>query len=550
MPLENQSEPRSASSNGLFVFLLVVCGSILGLGVLARFSAGSVVDDAYMFVRYADRVLSEGRLAWNPGGEATYGPTSCLYLAIVACVRTFATENAAFTAALSSLTAGLCFLGLLFGLIWRYADVPRVGKRLLTLAAFFTIAASAHDVASHFVSGMDTTFALAFLTAYIWIGKSNECTWSWAGTLWMGLWGGLAFFARPDLLIYSFIVPASMVVFGSDSRRMRHGLWILGLTAAVAGGQVWFASTCFNSPLPLSFYAKGLTLYSSHFVEQYRLVPIVEGLSYLASYWYLFLIIGSDLAFNFRAWRSRVSAVEKGLLVATFLFLMYYLFFVLQIMPSPQRFYYPTLPALLFLATKGAVRLVERVPETVRREISAAAFPVHMFLAFVMLGCLLPSALTVSRGVGSRVYRENLLNFDIYANYRERLSAYWFRLDAFSRLPDDLVIATTEVGCPAAMNPEKQIVDLTGLNERAFAQEGFSADRLFETYRPDLIYMPNPHYRGMIEQIANHPHFVENYAHFPASALGAAMGIALRRESGYFPLMHDIISGRTGHEEN
>ncbi|MDE2887845.1 MAG: hypothetical protein OXR72_06490 [Gemmatimonadota bacterium] len=550
MPVANRITPILSLRKGAYVFALVICGSILGLGVLARFSAGSVVDDAYMFVRYADHVLSDGRLAWNPGGEATYGPTSLLYLAVVACMRTFATENAAFTAALSSLTAGLCFLGLLFGLIWRYADVTRTGKRLLILAAFFAIAASAHDVASHFVSGMDTTFALAFLTAYIWIGKSNERTWSWSGGLWMGLWGGLAFFARPDLLIYSFLVPASMVVFGSDSTRVRHGLWILGLTAAVAGGQAWFASACFNSPLPLSFYAKGLTLYSSYFVEQYRLVPYVEGLSYLASYWYLFLIIGSDLAFNFRAWRFRVSAVEKGLLVATCMFLVYYLFFVLQIMPSPQRFYYPTLPALLFLATQGAVRLVERIPETVRREFSAAASPVYVFMVFLMLGCLLPSALTVSRGVGSRVYRGNLLNFDIYANYRERLSAYWFRLDVFSRLPDDLVIATTEVGCPAAMNPDKQIVDLTGLNETDFAHEGFSADRLFETYRPDLIYMPNPHYRGMIAQIANHPHFVENYAHFPASALGAAMGIALRRESGHYPQMHDIISGRTRHEEN
>ncbi len=550
MPLANRPAPRFSLQKCAFVFALVICGSILGLGVLARFSAGSVVDDAFMFVRYADLVLSEGRLAWNPGGEATYGPTSLLYLAVVAGVRIFATENAAFTAALSSLTAGLCFLGLFFGLIWRYADAPRRGKRLLILAAFFTIAASAHDVASHFVSGMDTTFALAFLTAYIWIGKSNESAWSRAGSLWMGLWGGLAFFARPDLLIYSFIVPASIVVFGSDSTRVRHGLWILGLTAAVAGGQAWFASACFNSPLPLSFYAKGLTLYSSYFIEQYRLVPYVEGLSYLASYWYLFLIIGSDLVFNFRAWRSSVSAVDKGLLVATCLFLMYYLLFVLQIMPSPQRFYYPTLPALLYLAAQGAVRLVARIPETVRREITAAATPVHVFLVFLMLGCLLPSALTVSKGVGSRVYRGNLLNFDIYDNYRERLSSYWFGLDVFSRLPDDLVIATTEVGCPAAMNPEKQIVDLTGLNETEFAHEGFSADRLFETYRADLIYMPNPHYRGMIEQIVNHRHFVENYAHFPASTLGAGMGIALRRDSEYYPPMHDIISSRTGREAN
>ena len=544
MPLAacKSTSPPVPLSKGAFVFALAVCGSILGLGVLSRFSAGAVLDDAFMFVRYADRVLSEGRMAWNPGGEATYGPTSCLYLGVVVGVRIFAPGNAAFTAGLSSLIAGVCFLVLLAGLFRRYTDAPRGGERLLILAAFFSIAASAYDTASHFVSGMDTTFALAFLTAYLWIGKWHECTRSRAGVLWMGLWGGLAFFARPDLLIYSFLIPASMVVFGSDSRMVRHGVWILGITAVVASGQVWLASACFNSPLPLSFYAKGMGLYSDFLVEQYRLVPLVEGLSYLASYWYLFLIIGADLAFNFDAWRYRVSAVDRGLLVATCLFLLYYLLFVLQIMPSPQRFYYPTLPALLFLAAQGAVRLVERMPGAIRREISGTSKSVRILAAFLLLGCLFPGALSVCRAVGSQVYRGNLLNFDIFDNYEKRLSAYWFGLDAFSRLPDDLVIATTEVGRPAAMNPEKRIVDLTGLNETGFAHAGFSADRLFQTCRPDLIYMPHPHYRGMIEQIANHPHFVEHYAHFPASTLGAVMGVALRRDSEYFSLMHDIVN--------
>ncbi len=538
------TSPLVPLPRGAFVFALAVCWSILGLGVLSQFSAGSVLDDAFMFVRYADRVLSEGRVAWNPGGEATYGPTSCLYLGVVLGVRIFAPDNAAFTAGLSSLTAGICFLCLLVGLFRRYTDAPPAGERLLILAAFFSIAASAHDTASHFVSGMDTTFALVFLTAYIRIGKWHECTRSRAGALWMGLWGGLAFFARPDLLIYSFLVPASMVVFGSDSRMVRHGVWILGLTAAAIGGQVWFASAYFNSPLPLSFYAKGLWLYSDFLVEQYRLVPLVEGLSYLASYWYLFLIVGADLAFNFGAWRCRVSAVDKGLLVATCLFLLYYLLFVLQIMPSPQRFYYPTLPALLFLAAQGAVRLVERIPDAIRREVSGSSKSVRIFAAFLLLGCLFPSALSVSRAVGSQIYKGNLLNFDIFDSYKKRLSTYWFGLDAFSRLPDDLVIVTTEVGRPAAMNPEKRIVDLTGLNEARFAHAGFSADRLFQTYRPDLIYMPHPHYKGMIEQIANHPHFVEHYEHFSASALGAVMGVALWRDSEYFSRMHDIVKGR------
>ncbi|WP_437649350.1 hypothetical protein [Sorangium sp. So ce362] len=82
---------------------------------------------------------------------------------------------------------------------------------------------------------------------------------------------------------------------------------------------------------------------------------------------------------------------------------------------------------------------------------------------------------------------------------------YWFAIDRVSTLPDDLVMATTEVGMLGAMNLEKTIVDLAGLNDRRFALEPFSADRLFEAYKPDLIYMPHPHYVKMIDDLGAHP---------------------------------------------
>ncbi|MDP6777923.1 MAG: hypothetical protein QGI83_14290, partial [Candidatus Latescibacteria bacterium] len=66
-----------------FGLVLAASLTVLGFGILARLSAGFVLDDAFMFVRYADRLLADGRLAWNPGGESTYGPTSLLYLAVV-----------------------------------------------------------------------------------------------------------------------------------------------------------------------------------------------------------------------------------------------------------------------------------------------------------------------------------------------------------------------------------------------------------------------------------------------------------------------------------
>lgn len=355
-------------------------------------------------------------------------------------------------------------------------------------------------------------------------------------------WSG--FSARPDLLLYSFIVPISIAVSGSDFRTKRDGLLVLGLTAVAVGVQIFFAWRYFNSPLPLSFYAKGARLYGEFLVAQYRFIPVVEFLSYAASYWYLGVLIGADLIFNFKEWKARVSALEKGFLAATGLFVLYYLFFVLQIMPYHQRFYYPTLPAILFLAAQSAVRLSAKLPQSARRELRISSRAARLLTTLFLLGFLFPAALSVSRAIGSQLYKGQFLHFDILDDYRRRGYTYWFRLDAFSALPDDLVMATTEVGIPAAMNPQKTIVDLSGLNETNFVRNGFSADYLFQNYQPDLIYMPHPHYQRTIEQISGHPHFVQSYEYFPASVLGVKMGVALKRDSRYHSEMRAIVKGR------
>ena len=308
-----------------FSFAITVCCAIISLGILSQFAASFVLDDAFMFVRYADNVLAGAKMSWNPAGEATYGLTSWLFLGVVLPVRFFLPEHPALTAGVSSLLCGIAFLVLLTILLKRCTEAgPAVG-RLLIAMAFFSLAASIYYLAGHFVGGMDTAFAFAFLTAYILIGKWHEQNPGVSSIACMGLWGGLAFSARPDLLLYSFIVPISIAVSGPDFRTKRDGLLVLGLTAVAVGVQIFFAWRYFNSPLPLSFYAKGARLYGEFLVAQYRFIPVVEFLSYAASYWYLGVLIGADLIFNFKEWKARVSALEKGLLAATGLFVLYYL---------------------------------------------------------------------------------------------------------------------------------------------------------------------------------------------------------------------------------
>ena len=521
--------------------VLTACSVVFFVGILSQFGASFILDDAFIFVRYAGNLIADARMTWNPGGETTYGITSSLFLGIVVPLRLFLPGQPALNAGLSSLLCGILSLALLALLFLRYTDAGRDVRRLLTVLAFCSLASSIYYLAGHFTGGMDTTFAAAFLTAYIIFARRCESKPGPATTVWLGLWGGLAFSARPDLMLYAFLVPTAIALCSANLRCRKNGRLILLLTAAVAAGQIFLAWRYFDSPLPLSFYAKGTRLYGDFLIAQYRFLPAVELLTYLASYWYLWALVGADILLNSRHWTSRGAAVEKGLLAATGLYLLYYLFFVVQIMPYHQRFYYPTLPALLFLAAQSAARLLERIPPALRRELQPSSGSGRLLATLFLLGLLFPAALTVGRNLGSQFHKGNFLNFDIVEDYQKRGSSYWFALDQISRLPDDLVLATTEVGLPAAMNPGKTIVDLAGLNETTFVHHGFSAAHMFDKYHPDLLYMPHPHYQKITEQISGHPYFISHYECFPASSLGTDMDLALWRDSRYYATLRALV---------
>ena len=80
-------------------------------------------------------------------------------------------------------------------------------------------------------------------------------------------------------------------------------------------------------------------------------------------------------------------------------------------------------------------------------------------------------------------------------------------LDRYAELPDDLVVATTEVGVLGASMPNKTVIDLAGLNTAQFAKQAFDPSALFATRRPDVIYMPHWHYVEMNEALKRDPTF-------------------------------------------
>jgi hypothetical protein len=264
---------------------------------------------------------------------------------------------------------------------------------------------------------------------------------------------------------------------------------------------------------------------------------------FVRSYWPLMLLALHQVLSRRRHLRETGSLIDVGVLGATLTVAAYHLFVALPVMSFSQRFLYPTLPALFFLATRGLGGLASELKdtlETLDRRLRALALcgamvPLLMFV--VPKGQKF--AMQTVREWAQRHYR-----FDMARYGTSKHAGQWVSVSEISRLPDTLVVATTEVGLPGALNPRQAVIDLAGLNERLFAHQRFSADKLFSVYAPDVIYMPHPDYADMRKGLRKHP-AMRGYDLYEREELPkGAMPIALRRDSPHFEALDRIIEGR------
>ena len=515
--------------------------AVLGAGALGGFSAAGPWDDAYMFSRYAENVLAHHTIAWQPGGEPSWGLTSLLHLAVVLGIRLAAGPQPALTLTLASLAAGAIFLAALLHLVLRYSGAPEAAGWLM-IGVATVIATCVQDVAPHLVSGMDTAFALAFVTVFLLLLARYEASPGWRPALLAASWGGFAFLARPDLLPYAAGIPAVMALLARAAPRRRQAVAMFAIVVGMTVIEVLLGWAYFKSPLPLPFYAKSLPLYGEAIVrEHYRFLSVRELGHFLESYWIFLAVLAVGWLGSGRAWWRGASPLEKGVLVATVVFLGYYACCVLQIMGFHRRFYYPALPGMALLATRAASRLLARARVWPGGDTRPAAWTIGPRVAALVAVILLPQSILVVERLVREAEARRIGSFDLVRHYRENYGRWWFKLDEVSRLPDDLVIATTEVGLPAALNPRKMIIDLAALNEREFAHHGLTADRIFARYHPDLVYLPHPDYRELIADIAAAPAFASAYDVYDAARLPAGMGLALRRDSRHYTAMRHIV---------
>lgn len=546
-----KSQPSEKTSNHpqrFFKFAALLAILLMTFRLLALYLLPGptpyVFDDSFMFVRYADNLIHEGRIAWNPRGEPTYGLTSPLYLLVIIPLRLIFTHNPVLTVTLSSSISGLIFLILLGFLLHRHIRAGNTVKWLSIAFVFWSLALARESLLLHFLTGMDTLFALAYITVFIYLSKQQEKNPGQASTLIISIFGGFAYFIRPDLLLYTLLVPVFQILCAKDKQQRNMGWLSLATMIGLTVIQMTAAFLYFHTPVPLPFYAKALRSYQNFDTTRYRAVPFMRLYEFCYYYRFLFIVIGFDLMLNFKRRVREISSVEKALFVSTGLYLLYFTFGVLQIMSFFQRFYYPALPAIVMLAAQSFVSIANSIPSSLKEAVKRTHRNHWRLASLLLLALLIPD--TKSRNlwldIQSHERRIDRLNTKDEYSSRAFNRLFWRDLDRFSTLPDDLVIATTEVGHPAEFNPHKTVIDLAGLNETDFALHPFTPERLFAKYQPDLFYMPHPDYRGMNASLLNYPRLLQEYELFPARGRqDSELAIALWRKSRYYLQMRQIV---------
>lgn len=501
-------------------------------------------DDAFMFVRYADNFLNFHTISWNPPTPC-YGLTSPLFLLVVLPLRLILPHNALLTATLASLLPTLLFFALLVRLVWTQIQASPLAR---ALGLLFVLATLVHSsLAWHVWTGMETLFSLAWLTLLIELSLRLQNHPRRLTAALLTLLGALTVTVRPDLLAYAGALLGALALWGETPELRRLARWSLGFFALLLVLWLLVAQWTLGSALPLPFFVKFLKNYENFAEDVYRLRRWKHLYAFLAEMRALLLVALLVAGLALRR-RLQVTATHRGLWIGSALFVLYAAK-ILPIMGGHERFYFPCVPALAFLAADAVAQAWDRALAPTLAQVLDRLEPRHRLLLPWMLPLLAGIwvfpllAETTNQLHGDLPRVPPVLSFDERTEYLASGQRHWYGLARLAALPDDVVIAATEIGRPGSLAPRKKVIDMAGLQEAAFARQPFRVEKLMELYQPDWIYMPHEDYRGMVKQIETSAAFAAAYEYHQRTDLCpiASFGVALRRSSPHFAQMQEVL---------
>lgn len=435
-------------------------------------------DDAFMFWRYALNLREGFGMAWNPGGEATYGLTSQLWVYFVL-PFTYTSLAPAKALQIAPLMMGLA--GFMLGGV----SVARTGLRLPIYIGLLVLLLLVGPFAFHMTTGMDTM--LSFTTNVALLAAVER----WrdhqrSGAVLVGVAAFVTVLARPENLFVAFGVPALAWLLLRPERKFHDILLPIGLPGVLLAANLLVCYRVYGTPLPLSFYAKSGAAYEGFLNRENPVRYMANAMPAALPSLALCLVFGRG--------HWRYLAVMAIPVAVTFL----YLATVHQVMGFQGRYYMPFLPFVVFPA---AVVTADALERSQRMGISKfwllAVVPVAALVLLTGKQALASAeaawhAWTLPAPVPQSV---PLVSARTGLPRLAPTQAWSTAATIARRLPAGTVLAASEVGSIGGYAPHVIIIDMAGLNDREIGMNGFSADRLIAR-GPDLIWLPHEDYTG------------------------------------------------------
>lgn len=435
-----------------------------------------MLDDAFIFFRYAENLAAGHGPVYNPG-ERVEGYTSFLWVVLLAAGHALGADTVLLAQVLGSLFAIACI-----GLAWRCGRwLPEVEPATAALAAL--LVGTFGGFTPWAVSGMEVTlFAFATALAVLLAAAGTAPAWLLGGL------GALLVMTRPEgLLVVAFLFVQRAL---QQRNRRDFAVMMAGFAALVLPWFVWRLAY-YGYPLPNTFYAKVGTTWAQ----------LGRGASYTGR----FLVAAAPhVALVVAAVVTRRWGRHAGRLRSLPLLLALYALAVLvlggDVMPA-FRFFAPIVPLLAVAAAIAA------------RALFGARFAV------------LAVAITAGWGVGGMRWVPEIhdkIRDDLVAEVGETVGL-WLRQTA---RPDALLATNTAGSIPYYSG--LRTIDMFGLNDAHIAHRRMPAmgrgiaghekhdGRYVMSRRPDYVQFGSslggerPAFSGDYE-VYSTPEFQENY---------------------------------------
>jgi hypothetical protein len=217
----------------------------------------------------------------------------------------------------------------------------------------------------------------------------------------------------------------------------------------------------------------------------------------------------------------------------------------IQIMGWNARYYYPSLPFIVFAAFLAVFSYLEvdQIPDLQR----TAGFRLLLGLMILMFVISEPV-----KSFSTQIWEKNVIgkpsevqSTTLYQTRAEQplpKLGWWNSILAISNLiqyfPQGTVLAASEYGYIGSQFPDLTIVDLVGLHDRYTAYHGFNADYLMSK-KPDVVWLPHEDYTYVVSEIIDHPTFRLEYEYYPGVY---DFGIGLWKYSKEYPQIKRVFN--------